>query len=72
MSLVVVRCEVCGEHAHCYSISFPKKDVLRCETCGRVWGSEIETVDFCSWACMEKWLDDRRRKTVTVKKKRSK
>ena len=59
MSLVVVRCKVCGKHAYCYSISFPKKDVVRCKTCQRPYGSEVETVDFCSWECLRKWLAER-------------
>jgi hypothetical protein len=62
--IMPVVCVVCGKHAHCYQISYPI-DAKYCEKCHTRLGPWKETVDFCSWACMEKWLDKRRQEAET-------
>lgn len=58
MSLTFVHCKVCGEHARFYTITYPIEQ-KQCDKCHTYLGPRTETVHFCGWKCMMKWLKKR-------------
>ena len=57
MSLTSLRCEICGEVAHCYDVTLPKKNPRQCKHCHTYLEPRTETHHFCSLKCLKIFVD---------------